>query len=461
MRSELASPHTPQDNLVPPDPSGLSISAHNDQPLFYNAGSSSTLPATPTAPREYFTNFGNRPSLVLAGPSAIDVDASLTSRFEKAELVGTGEFSLVYRVTKQPEASPFHPAFSLTASRSSSQASLPERVWAVKKSKYSYSGAKDRQKKIHEVDVLKTLGLSDHIVSFVDSWEERGHLYIQTEFCEEGSMDDFLTRVGMQGRLDDFRIWKILLELSLGLKHIHDHGFIHLDIKPANILITFEGVLKIADFGMAAKWPAKAHIEGEGDREYIGPEILKGQYDKPADIFALGLIMVETAGNVSLPDNGTSWQKLRNGDLSDVPSLTWSSENSNATRDISGNGLDKEPSFEEMRDVSGVDDAQLRESPSSRRSFRGKKSTTHITREGELTEPPTWMIDPNSEHGLERIIRWMISPHPGDRPRVDEVLQTFGVQFADSRRRAGATIFEGNWGPADEVLAEDAEMIDV
>jgi mitosis inhibitor protein kinase SWE1 len=35
------------------------------------------------------------------------------------------------------------------------------------------------------------------------------------------------------------------------------------------------------------------------------------------------------------------------------------------------------------------------------------------------------------------------------------------VQWAESRRRAGATVFEGNWGPADEVLAEDAEMIDV
>ena len=72
------------------------------------------------------------------------------------------------------------------------------------------------------------------------------------------------------------------------MKHIHDLGFIHLDLKPANVLITFEGVLKIADFGMATRWPAKAGIEGEGDREYIGPEILMGRYDKPADVFALG-----------------------------------------------------------------------------------------------------------------------------------------------------------------------------
>ena len=235
-----------------------------------------------------------------------------------------------------------------------------------------------------------------------------------------------------------------------------------MDLKPANILITFEGVLKIADFGMATKWPAKAGIEGEGDREYIGPEILKGQYDKPADIFALGLIMLETAGNVELPDNGISWQKLRNGDMSDVPSLTWSSEASNICRDVSGNPLSREPSMEDLDPPSFASEPHITESPSSRRErlTRGRKNA-HISRSGELTEPPAFMIDATNEQALDRIVRWMISPDPTDRPRVEEILQTTGVQWADARRRAGATVYEGNWGPADEVLAEDAEMIDV
>jgi mitosis inhibitor protein kinase SWE1 len=55
----------------------------------------------------------------------------------------------------------------------------------------------------------------------------------------------------------------------------------------------------------------------------------------------------------------------------------------------------------------------------------------------------------------------MISPEPTDRPLASDLLTTEGVQWAETRRRAGATVYEGNWGPADEILAEDAEMIDV
>ncbi len=242
-----------------------------------------------------------------------------------------------------------------------------------------------------------------------------------------------------------------------GLKHIHDSGFIHLDLKPANILVTFEGVLKIADFGMATRWPAEEGIEGEGDREYIGPEILMGRYDKPADIFSLGLIIFEIAGNVELPDNGLSWQKLRNGDMSDVPSLTWSSETT-VFRDASGNPVSEEPSFDELcASEFGDDDFGT---PDFLRSNSERKPIP-FTRSSELADPPAFMVDAGHEQSLDNIVRWMISPEPQDRPTADKILESYGVQFSASRRRAGATVYEGNWGPADDVLAEDAEMIDV
>jgi mitosis inhibitor protein kinase SWE1 len=224
-------------------------------------------------------------------------------------------------------------------------------------------------------------------------------------------------------------------------------------LKPANVLITFEGSLKIADFGMATKWPAKSGIEGEGDREYIGPEILMGKFDKPADVFALGLIVLETAGNVELPDNGVSWQKLRNGDMSDVPSLTWSSQASSILRDASGNPISKPDMTEVEPDVM---DSDIEQSPRSE-----QKSRSLLARNGELTTPPDFMINASNQSALDQVVRWMISPEPAHRPRASDLLTIEGLRFAYDRRRAGATIYEGNWGPADSVLAEDAEMLDV
>jgi mitosis inhibitor protein kinase SWE1 len=218
---ERLSPRTPQDNVVPPDPSGLSISNPRDAPASTTGGLSMSMPppATPTTGREYFPAMGDRrqsttPVSSFAPP---EVDESLTSRFEKVEMIGTGEFSYVYKVTKTTPLN-ISAYFSLNASDSSPAKSpttpTSQQVFAVKKSRQPISGTRDRQRKLQEVNVLKALGQSDHVVHLIDSWEDK-YLYIQTEYCEEGSLDIFLSQVGRKGRLDDFRIWKIMLELSM------------------------------------------------------------------------------------------------------------------------------------------------------------------------------------------------------------------------------------------------------
>jgi mitosis inhibitor protein kinase SWE1 len=204
------SPHTPQESVFPPDPSGLTISGRGDRFVGGN-GIASHVPATPTGPREYFPKFSNRPSLDLKHAHVTSVDDSLMLRFEKVDLIGTGEFSQVYRVSKPPSTSPLHKIYASTTPRAAPQ----ERVWAVKKSRHVYTGPRDRQRKLKEVEALKVLGRSDHVVHFVDSWENDSHLYIQTEFCEEGTLGTFIDQKGSKARLDDFRIWKIMLELSL------------------------------------------------------------------------------------------------------------------------------------------------------------------------------------------------------------------------------------------------------
>lgn len=220
---QRTTPQTPYDGIHPPDPSSLSISAQPQRPSLFRSSSSNAAeqpPATPTANREGFS-FGRRPSIPSQAFGGPDVDLSLTSRFQKVELIGTGEFSKVFRVSSAPENT-FQQNLTPFAKRSFSFTSPPDRVWAVKKAKDPYAGVKDRQRKLQEVEILKALSPSDHTITFTDSWEEKNHLYIQTEFCDEGSLDSFLAQVGTKGRLDDFRIWKIMLELNLVCSKLYD-----------------------------------------------------------------------------------------------------------------------------------------------------------------------------------------------------------------------------------------------
>lgn len=201
-------PQTPQETLLPLDTSRLSISqavdSHNENSM--------PPPVTPTTARDFRSSTSIFVTPVNARTSNIDVDASLYSRFDKVEQVGKGEFSTVYRVTKLA-----HPNAFGTVTPSSSASRSPEKgqVFAVKKSRHSYHGPKDRETKLREAHILKALTHAEHVVQYIDDWEHNFHLYIQTEFCEEGTLDKFLGNVGRGGRLDDFRIFKILQDLCL------------------------------------------------------------------------------------------------------------------------------------------------------------------------------------------------------------------------------------------------------
>lgn len=220
-------PHTPRESLTPPDPSSLSISNKNGPDNNQNLSSSPSsmhLPVTPSGHhgRLGFSYGGKPPSVTpVHQPKAPAIDACLAAKFERVEVIGMGEFSEVYRVTQHPTPQPapdqtyYFGAPKSDGFRKSPSTPISDRVFAVKKARNPYKGNKDRLRKLREVEVLKALGKSDHIIGFKDSWEEQGYLYIQTELCEEGGLDHFLAKTGRRGRLDDFRIWKILLEIGL------------------------------------------------------------------------------------------------------------------------------------------------------------------------------------------------------------------------------------------------------
>lgn len=319
---------------------------------------------------------------VRTGPG---VDHHLSERFQDVSLLGTGEFSVVYQIHFQGLK------------------------YAVKRTKQPITGPRTRLRKMEEVEVLKTLldkscddyEGHEYTINYVESWEFHCNLYIMTEFCENGTLERFLIENGRISKLDEWRVWKILIEILTGLRYIHNCGILHLDLKPANIFVTFEGSLKIGDFGMATKTPVSQSFEREGDREYIAPEIITRQeYDKPADIFSLGLILVEIAANIVLPDNGFAWQKLRSGDLTDAGRLS-SSDLTELSYSIS------ETKFPDWT--------------------------------------PSFLVDGSA--ALDKLVHWMIKPDPQKRPSANDILRCYECQFVEARRKCGSVIYEGDYGP--------------
>lgn len=109
-----------------------------------------------------------------------------------------------------------------------------------------------------------------------------------------------------------------MLQSATALEYFHKQNIIHLDLKPENIFITDENLLKIGDFGLSTIEGNSPSLHSEGDKYYMAPEVLEGNYSKAADIFSLGLIILELAADIELPSNGDSWQNLRHGDFSEL-----------------------------------------------------------------------------------------------------------------------------------------------
>ena len=219
--------------------------------------------------------------------------------------------------------------------------------------------------------------------------------------------------------------------------------------------------MKIGDFGLATSLPADKGPDLEGDREYLAPEALRSEIDKPADIFSLGLIMLEIAANVKLPENGATWTALREGDFTEVPTLT--QDATAISRDATGMPIED---ADRSANIFGGESTpkHLRRTHKLIGLNRHSNDIFGLGRKNELQDPPEFMKDPSHQSSLDTVVRSMLAAEPMCRPTIHELMELESLAWVATRQRAGATVFEGNWGPADEVVdpcSVDTEMTDV
>ena len=126
--------------------------------------------------------------------------------------------------------------------------------------------------------------------------DHRSQIYMVTEWFDGKRLRHLLNE---QGKLSAERAMRIALNVCDVLTYIHNHGIVHRNLKPENILVDDQDHIKLINFGVAAKTGAKRITftnlsQVTGISEYLSPEELNGKRgDERSDIYALGVILYE------------------------------------------------------------------------------------------------------------------------------------------------------------------------
>lgn len=191
-------------------------------------------------------------------------------RYEILEKIGTGGMSDVYKA----------------------KCHKLNRFVAVKVLKQEFSENTNFVSKFN-VEAQAAAGLMHpNIVNVYDVGEEEGINYIVMELVEGITLKNYIEK---KARLSVKEAISIAIQVSMGIEAAHNNHIIHRDIKPQNIMISKEGKVKIADFGIAKAATSNTITSNVmGSVHYTSPEQARGGFsDERSDIYSLGCTMFE------------------------------------------------------------------------------------------------------------------------------------------------------------------------
>jgi len=199
---------------------------------------------------------------------------------EILNLIGEGSFGVVYRATHKSTGA----------------------VVAVKVIVNASSSKSEEEKIKGEIEILSRCD-SPYIVGYFECFikpatSKPGEMWIIMEFCEGGSMTDLLeANAGFS--LPEDCIRAVCASIVLGLEYLHGIANVcHRDIKCGNVLLTSDGNVKLADFGVSAELTNTLNKRKTvvGSPYWMAPEVIReSHYDGRADVWSLGITCIEMA----------------------------------------------------------------------------------------------------------------------------------------------------------------------
>lgn len=194
------------------------------------------------------------------------------------KLLGEGSFGAVYKATHRPTGA----------------------VVAVKI--IPNAGAGEEEKIKGEIDILSRCD-SPYIVGYCECFikpptDKPGEMWIVMEYCEGGSVTD-LIEANKGHHLPEDCIRAVCASIVLGLEYLHGVAHVcHRDIKCGNVLLTSDGHVKLADFGVSAELTNTLNKRKTvvGSPYWMAPEVIReSHYDGRADVWSLGITIIEMA----------------------------------------------------------------------------------------------------------------------------------------------------------------------
>jgi eukaryotic-like serine/threonine-protein kinase len=209
------------------------------------------------------------------------VGETIAGRYELQELVGTGGMSSVYKAHD----------------------TLLERNVALKILHDQYTTDDDFVERFkREARAVARLS-HPNIVTVIDRGEDGGKQFIVFEYIDGENLKECLVR---SGRLPVRDALELALQIARALAFAHEHGLVHRDVKPQNVLLNGDGRAKVTDFGIARSLDVDGVTQTGtvlGTSNYIAPEQASGsRVDQQTDVYSLGVVLYELlAGEVPFP----------------------------------------------------------------------------------------------------------------------------------------------------------------
>src|SRR5262249_41532778 len=155
-----------------------------------------------------------------------------------------------------------------------------------------------RRRFVRGCEILSKIGDHESIIGYVEHGKVKGQLYLAMEYIEASNLKELYARhdpVLLE------HIAQILIDMALALEHMHENGFMHLDFKPENVLVTPNGKVRLVDFDLAQpipEKPKKLTKKNPGTPAYMAPEQLLSQpISHHVDMFSYGAAAYELLTN--------------------------------------------------------------------------------------------------------------------------------------------------------------------